>query len=754
MKGVVEMKSNCEQSSVRWGLSALALAMAAQSGIANASEAGRNSDDTPKSAAELADSGDGDIIVTAQKREERLQDVPLTITSLSSEQLTSAGVVTTRDLGMVVPGVIVTNNGNSFAPTIRAISSRGVGPGDDPSVATYIDGAYNPSLFGGFSNLLDIKQVEVVKGPQGTLYGRNTTGGAVNISTREPDGPLTARALVDYGAEFNTIYLAGYVAGSISDSWSVGIAASHRQADDFVRNISPGAAFGEHGNIRDDAARIRLQYEPPGSSAKVFLTVDWADFYNEATYALVPFPFGRSQFRAVPGVVLPSSKDEISLSRKSWLDGSTLGATLNARFDIGAINISSITALRRIEGRINTDLDRTSFPGGWTTGPSKWVNFSQEINVSGKIGDKVDWIAGVFIWRSDAYIRQYIAVNDNRAITREPYDPEFAYGQPGFDRQGDVDSQSEAVFSEVTYAFTDRFSLTGGIRYTMERKDFTFRNLLTGASTVDDKSWENVSYRIVGKFRLTDDWQTYLSYGTGFKSGVYNALSQAVNLVNPEKIRAWEIGVKGTPTRQLRVSLSAFHYDYSDLQFTAWNVSPAGTSITLLNAADAKIEGAEFEVSWSGPSLVMNAGLAWTPTAKFSRFPTALVYDNNPATGGNLPVVRDISGTRMIQAPKLTANLGGTYTIPTGSSSVLLSANLVYNSGFYFGLNETAREKEYFRANGRITWVAPGERLRLSVWADNITDERNTVYANQGGPHDVFAFDRGREFGLGAEFRF
>lgn len=748
------MKSSFEQSPIRWGVSALTLVVAAHSGIANASEREINDEAAPDSATESQNPREGEIFVTAQKREERLQDVPLTVTSLDGEQLTSAGVVTTRDLGMVVPGVIVTNNGNSFAPTIRAISSRGVGPGDDPSVATYIDGAYNPSLFGGFSNLLDIDRIEIVKGPQGTLYGRNTTGGAVNIATRDPDGPLTARALVDYGVEFNTIYLAGYMAGSINDSWSVGIAASHRQADDFVRNISPGAAFQELGNIRDDAARIRLQFEPPGSSGKVFLTVDWADFYNEATYALVPFPFGRSQFAAVPGVVLPSSKDEISLSRKSWLDGSTLGATLNARFDIGPINVSSISALRRIEGRINTDLDRTSFAGGWTTGPSKWVNFSQEINVSGEIGDKIDWIAGVFIWRSDAYLRQYIAVNDDRSITREPYDPEFAYGRTGFDRQGDVDSQSEAIFSEVTYALTDRLGVTGGIRYTMERKDFTFRNFLSGATTVDDESWDNVSYRIVGKFRIADDWQSYLSYGTGFKSGVYNALSEVVNLVDPEEIKAWEIGIKGTPTRRLRVSLSAFSYKYTDLQFTAWNVSPAGTSITLLNAADAKIQGAEFEVAWSGPSLVMNAGLAWTPTAEFSRFPTALVYDDNPVTGGNLAVVRDISGTRMIQAPKLTANLGGTFTIPTGRSSVLLSANMVYNSGFYFGLNETAQEKEYVRANGRITWVAPGENLRVSVWADNITDERNAVYANQGGPHDVFAFDRGREFGLGAEFRF
>ena len=748
------MKGNFEQCPIRWGVSAFALVAAAQSGIANASEQGIDNEAAPESATELQDPPNGEIIVTAQKREERLQDVPLTITSLSSEQLTSGGVVTTRDLGMVVPGVIVTNNGNSSAPTIRAIASRGVGPGDDPSVATYIDGAYNPSLFGGFSNLLDVDRVEVLKGPQGTLYGRNTTGGAVNIITRDPDGPLTARALVDYGVEFNTIYLAGYVAGSINDSWSVGIAGSHRQADDFVRNISPGAAFQEVGNIRDDAARIRLQFEPPGSSGKVFLTVDWADFYNEATYALVPFPFGRSQFAAVPGVVLPSSKDEVSLSRKSWLDGSTLGATLNAGFDIGAINVSSITALRRIEGRINTDLDRTSFAGGWTTGPSKWVNLSQEINVSGEIGDKVDWIAGVFIWRSDAYLRQYIAVNDDQSITREPYDPEFAFGQPGFDRQGDVDSQSEAIFSEVTYAFTDRFSMIGGIRYTMERKDFTFRNFLSGGSTVDDESWDNVTYRIVGKYELSDNWQSYVSYGTGFKSGVYNALSQVVNLVDPEEIKAWEIGVKGTPTRQIYVALSAFQYDYTDLQFTAWNVSPAGTSITLLNAADAKIQGAEFEIGWSGPSLAMNAGLAWTPTAKFTSFPNALVYADNPATGGNLPVVRDISGTRMLQAPKLSANLGGTYTIPAGSSSVLLSANLAYNSGFYFGLNETAREKEYFRANGRITWVLPGEVFRLSVWADNITDERNAVYANQGGPHDVFAFDRGREFGLGAEFRF
>ncbi|MBV1900035.1 MAG: TonB-dependent receptor [Kordiimonadaceae bacterium] len=696
-----------------------------------------------------------EIIVTAQRRAERLQDVPISMVALGMDQLSEAGVVTTRDLAMAVPGVIIANNGNSFVPTIRAISSRGVGPGDDPSVGTYIDGAYTPTLFTGFSRLLDVERIEVLKGPQGTLYGRNMTGGAVMIHTRAPStDELTGKFSGEYGINFNTFRASAYLAGPLSDTVSFSIAASHSQQDDHLNNISPGASFSEFGNVKDQAARVKIQYNPQGSDTEIFLTVDWAKTYNEETYGLSPFPFGRSQFAPIPGVVVSHSKDDVSLSRLSWLDSDTFGITLNASFDLGDVMFTSITNFRSVDGRINTDLDRTSFPLGFTTGPAEWTNFGQELNLAGDFTEDLSWIAGVFIWRSDAFLRQLVAFGDDRSLTTEPYDPETAYGRAGADRQGDVDSQSEAAFAELRFEATDKLTLTGGIRFTTEVKDFTFENFLTDGSTVDEHSWDNFSYRVVGQYSLNDDAQVYASYTTGFKSGVYNATSEAVNLAHPEEIGALEIGLKAQITPKLGIAMAVFDYDYTDLQFSAWNVGPLGAALVLLNAADAKIRGAEINMTWSGAQLQLNGGLAWTPTAKYSSFPTALVYTDNIATGGNLATQEDISGSRMIQAPKVTANLGGSYTIPISKGNIEIGMQMAYNSGFFFGLAESAEEESYVRINSRITWALPDDAYRISLWATNLTDTRNTIYANQGAPHDVFAFDRGREVGIRLEAGF
>ena len=740
------------QCRLHWRTGVAATALMSLTLAGNAIAQGNSSADESATPIQVND----EIMVTAQRRTERLQDVPITMVSLGVDELVEAGITTTRDLAMAVPGVVIANNGNSFVPTIRGISSRGVGPGDDPSVGTYIDGAYTPTLFTGFSRLLDVERIEVLKGPQGTLYGRNATGGAFMLHTAAPSTDVvTGKISAEYGVNFNTFRASAYVSGPLSDTLSYSVAASHSQQDDHLNNISPGADFTEFGNVEDQAARLKLQYNPKDSDAEIFLTVDWAESYNEETYGLSPYPFGRSLFAGIPGVVVSNSKDDVSLSRLSWLDSDTFGATLNGSFTLGDVSMTSITSFRSIDGRINTDLDRTSFNVGFTTGPAEWTNFGQELNFAGDFTDQLSWVGGVFVWRSDAFLRQLVAFGDDKSITTPPYDPATAYGVRGLDRQGDVDTQSEAAFAELRFEATDDLTLTGGVRFTTETKDFTFQNFVTGGSTVDENSWDNVSYRVVGQYKLNDNAQVYASYSTGFKSGVYNSLSETVNLVDPEEIGALEVGFKANLAPGLDVAVSAFDYNYDNLQFTAWDVGAAGASPVLLNAADAQIRGAEMNFSWAASSqLKLNGGLAWTPTAKYTSFPGALVYDDNPIAGGNLAAQRDISGTRMIQTPKVTANLGGSYTVPISSGDLEFGGQVAYNSGFFFGLNETAEEESYVRVNSRITWALPGGNHRLSLWANNLTDTRNTIYANQGAQQDVFAFDRGREVGVRIESGF
>lgn len=728
---------------------ALALLCASHATIAAAQSA--------QASADAADADSGEIVVTAQKREERLLEVPISISVIQGEQMVMNGISSTVSLSQAAPGIVTVNNGFGFLPVVRGIQSTGTSPGDETNVAIYLDDVSIGTPIAGFFDLADIERIEVLKGPQGTLYGRNATGGAIKIVTKKPSFETSGAVNVDYGFHYNEVKVTGFTTGKITDTLAGSISGSVRKGDGFIKGTGPNAGR-DFGGARNYVLRGKLLLAPSTDFEAVLSGDVWRQQNNSVFISHIKG--GINPFPTQPGSI-PNRPYENAGSTDPKADLRGNGVSLDMNWTASdAVAVRSLTAYRHVEVQSQSDTDRTSLGTGNAFSGSNQISqyqnsFSEELTASSSGEHMFDWIVGGYYYNSSAgnpYFRTY----SGDAVKGGTIVANFT---------NHMKSEVLAGFGELTANLGDSLHLTGGVRYNSEQKTFHWQNLVNlAAAQVDrQRKWNSATWRAVARYDVAPDANVYFSASTGFKSGVYNAYSSLGIPVNPEKITAFEAGAKAR-VAGINLALAGYAYKYKDIQVSSYTQvgNPPTLQLTLSNAARAKMRGLEFTADGRiGGGFSFAAGLSWEPTAKYEAFTAAQV--TVPLTPAELAVALpgviektlvpfDASGSRTVRTPEVTGNLRLSYSGEVAGGDLNASVNAAYTSSFYWQPGNLSKEDGYVIVNFRVGWTKNG--VTYSVFGNNIThpDYRTDYVPNARG--DSVKFVQQQEFGVGLGYKF
>lgn len=718
----------------------------------------------------------GEIIVTAQRRSERLVDVPISITALSGETLARTGITSTLELAQVTPGLQLPLNGAYTQPSIRGVSSSGSGLADSSNVAIYVDGVYQPSQTGQAMELPNIEDVEVLKGPQGTLYGQNAAGGAIIINTITPSfttkGSLTAR----YG-NYGDKAAQGYVTGPVTDNLAFALAGAYENRNGFNIDLLHG---GHDRGLRTHQVRGKLLWNVGGGASFTF-----AGFYsvrNDSTaYASQPYDnisIG-TPYVGLYGLPTPTKPHEFTQSVEPDILVRSYGASVQGKIPLGDVGtLSTVTAYGNVRAADWQDSDLTGVNLA-ALGPFivKQHDFIQELNfLSRKMGG-LTLSAGLFyMYNTERYDPYVFNFYDGTAYPTVPTTT-AVFGNYTQNKRDDY-----AAYIEANYDITDKLTVTAGGRYSYEQQKILGSGYPDPNMISDPRGtfhFDKFTPRAVIRFKPDANNSFYASFTQGFKNGFVDAnplnscydptthkayqCLPLTDAVKPEVLTSYEVGYKGKLFDALTLSVAAFHYDYKDIQIYVYEPTAGGGR--YMNAAKARINGAEFDATYrASHDLTLRVGGVYLD-AKYKNFESAeafVPYSSVPggcpaasSPGGNCAVSVDASGNRMMRAPKftLTANVDYEHEMDWGSFG--LSANLNYDSGFYFDPVENLRQKRYTLVNAQV-FVQPKilHGLRLSVYGKNLTNKNYLSSTLESTVTTGMSYGAPRQYGVQADFKF
>ncbi len=663
----------------------------------------------PATAAQADEGGIADIVVTATRREERLQKIPVTVTAVSGEALQASGVLDTRQLTQVVPGLVGSRNAGVNQPVIRGVGSGGV-VGDESSIATYIDGVYQPDPWTTNLDLVEIQRVEVLRGPQGTLFGRNATGGLINIITPDPSfdfhGHVAATAGVLRGA--GDYDLRGYVTGGLSDTFAIDFAGLYKKTDDYVTDLVSGdRGYGEDSYF---SLRSKLLFRP-SDSAQFVLTADYAkrdggsnvnQLYQNNTVA-----------RAYPGVILPTGPWQSALNYPPELNMERFGVTLQSRFDLGPVGIETATSYQNGEIYQQQDRDSTNIDLGLGQVNTRQRSFTQEVRVLSRNSGPLQWLAGAYFYTS-----HLDGVVPTTTPSRVP--PPTLPTLTTTTTSPDVRVSSLAGFVEGTYALTSTLFLTAGGRYTTEVRKFEQASNGVPLFPQQRTRFEKFTYRGALRWQFDPRANIYVNYGTGFKSGVYNGVGTSPVPTRPENLSSIEGGIKADPARWLRTNLSVFHYDYKDLQVSARD--PITNLVLLQNAANAEIYGGELELTLMPTRDLNLTGKFSYLHGEYQKFLFAQGFTRKADSTGNTAVIADVSGNRIVQAPRTAINLAADWSHEYQLGRFGARLNFYHSERIYYDFTNNFSQKPYSLLNAQVSFTPLDESFSLSLAVTNITN--------------------------------
>jgi iron complex outermembrane receptor protein len=688
-----------------------------------------------------AEGGIEDIVVTATRREERLQRIPVAVTAVTGEKLAASGVVSTQTLTQVVPGLLFSRSGSGGQPVIRGVGPSGASSnGDEPSVATYIDGVYQPDAYATLMELVEVQRVEVLRGPQGTVFGRNATGGLINIITPDPSFNFRGRVAGTYGRLRNDagdIDVRAYMTGPVSSTIAADFAFLYKNRDGFIKDLVRGGTLGKKEAI-DTRAKIMWQ---PSDSAKIIFTAQTTDYHSqENVYQPLDDNTRGKPFR---GVILPDGPWQGSVDWIPRNDYNRHLMSLRTSFDLGFVNLETTSGYTYSKVKQQADSDSTNIRLA-VAGPMpfKTESYSQEVRLLSQSGGSFNWLAGAYAFHLDS---SGVIPTLAATVTNGVPGP---LGGPIL--RPDVNTTSYAVFAEGTYQIAEPLFFTGGARWTYEKRDFIMLRDNNVVLIPKDKfNMDKVTYRFAVRYQPTPDWNVYASYGTGFKSGAYNTITRTLNRVDPETIKSLEGGIKADITRNLRVNLALFHYKFDNLQVSARH--PVNVEYILQNAATSKSYGGELEVTavpFEGLSVTGTASYAH---ARYESFPLAQGFVPR-ATGGNDAVTVDASGNHMVKAPMTTFSISPRYEHDFGSGTFDISANLFHSAKWYADFGNRFHQPAYTTLSAQVGYTVG--QLRFTVSGTNITDEVVYDQLRVGSQATDVILAAPREVKFGVEVKF
>lgn len=733
------------------------------------------------------DKASDDIVVTAQRREQNLQDVPVAVTALTGSKIADLGIRSSADIAGVVPNLeIGLPGGEGNQPLIYI---RGVGLADTNSNnagpnGVYVDEVYVSSPGAQTFQLFDLDRVEVLKGPQGTLYGRNATGGAINFIAAKPSKEFELQGSMSYGS-FNTLRGEAAVGGPLSDSVRFRLSGTGTTSDGYVVNLLNGnrengqGSFAVRGQFAVDASDtfdvlLNVHGGKVNVRAPQYRSLGILDPASGFTTVCAPDAILANQCGNALGYVSPAGFYDGAYDRSEKLNVENLGTSLRLNWRLGGVNLTSISAYDYSNKLHREDTDASPLAILSIDYGVRSDTFTQELRLSGS-GDRINWVFGGY------YLNEVLKQNQTADLFREL---RFLTPGGGADTSGASTggapvlfartlnrqtTEAAAVFGQIDYQLTPKLGVTLGGRYNYERKHF-LASAQFEDSTIDGtpipggilplyafdnrKSFENVSFKLGLDYDLADDVMAYASVSTGFKSGGFNGgflsfdPAEAAVQAQPfdaETLTAYEIGLKSRLfDRHLRFNAAAFLYDYKDLQL--YTLVNTGTiPLTLLdNAANARIYGAEFEVvAKPAPHLTatFNLGLLHSEIRNFS-------------SGGT-----SFAGNRLALSPEVTFSGQIDYDIPVSSGmSLNFQPSFSYRSSQFFSADNSPllMQHGYWLLDGRIALKSNDGHWELAVFGRNLTEQKYVNFATDltdFGTIEQFTGEP-RTFGFELRFRY
>jgi iron complex outermembrane receptor protein len=687
-----------------------------------------------------------EVFVTATKTGARnIADVPAAITAFEGDTLQKRGIEGLGDIQGAAPNISMGRATNSAILTIRGIGSSNIFIGSDPSSVVHVDGIYiaRPNMVLG--DFVDMERIEILRGPQGTLYGRNAVGGTVNLITRKPSEEFRLDLNAEYGS-YDLTRFSGAVGGGIIDGKLSGsLSALYSERDGYVDNVA--ANVGDLVDEDIQAVRGALRFTPTDR-----LTIDLsADYISTGNTGPTYKPTYANVDGSTPAIPIQVIDDfwTVNIPEEQINEIDNTGYTATITWDISdEITVTSLTGYRELEQEWVIDPDFSEFDEWLQSFWDEQEQFSQEINISGSTG-RFDWVAGVYYFKEE--------IDFDLA-----FQPRFLWGAiPGIQVfiDSDLEAEAYAFFAQTDIEITDRLSATVGARYNNEEKTFnTFGRAFVPpdgaiipipgypfARDNDSESWNAFTPKFGLDYDLSDDMMVYASATRGFKSGGYN-ITGTEPAYDPEYIWAYEVGFKAALLDGLaQFNSSAFYYDYQDLQVQSF--TPQGT-LDITNAADSEIIGIEFEVTAS-PVEGMQLYVAGSYLdATYDEYTTAR------ATAPDVPV--DLSGNRLNFAPEFMFTVAGEYRFPiTSGLDASVQADLRWQDQTYFSAFNDVNfgQSSYSLVNAQFSLIPAGEHWTFSVYGRNLADEEYTVGAYDFSATGVANFiPEPRVFGLRVQY--
>lgn len=676
----------------------------------------------PQDNARTGGEGHADIVVVARKRSESLQDVPLSVSALDAQMLDKANASTLADIN-TVPNVEISTT--SVQPTglvtfIRGIGNKAQEVFIDTPIAISIDGVYLPISSGALIDLFDVQQVEILRGPQGTLQGRNSPGGAINVTTRRPTGKNGVEAQLGYGI-YNTVDAKLAIDTSlIEDRLAIRASFMASNGEGALKNLTTGE---RQGGREVYSGRLSLLFSP-SDEFKLFVSGDFAANRSDQTglrAANTSQSYLRQPAPLVCALLGECSADKAHRTRSDFTKGYKAdfgGVSATATYDAGAANLTSVTGYRFFNEKQNIDIDGLPVPILHIVDRALDLDmFSQEMRLSSGPGSDLDgrlnWVIGGIYYRSEWQQVQPVSVFGNAPVVQLSHQTLDSYG----------------LFGQASVDLVDNWSVSAGLRQSWDKKRFDGvpSGFAESSRVFVNRSFDNLSIELGTEYKITPRHLVYIRFAQGYRSGGINggaANPADVNSFDPEKVNSYEIGFKTQWfDRALTINGAVFHADYQDLQRDTLQTSASGQGFAniVANAANARIRGGELEIAAAPVSgLTLSAGVGYLD-AKYKNFMADIVGNG---------VVTDNSDLRLPFTPKWSLSGGIEYIVPLNDGKELsVRANAVRKTSH----TVTPSDIQVAYENG-YTVVDVATRLQLAsiplsieIFANNLFDEKYIV---------------------------
>ncbi|MYM00086.1 TonB-dependent receptor [Novosphingobium sp. FGD1] len=700
-----------------------------------------------------------EIIVSARRRSETLQETPVAITAVNAAMIEDKNALNIGDLMGTAPNLIITNQSSGAAAanlSIRGLTYADVEKSAEPTVGVVVDGVFIGTSTGQYFDFFDIEQIEVLRGPQGTLFGRNTIGGVVNIRRTRPTGEWGVKAEVSYG-RFDTLATRAVVNVPLGDMIALKGFYFHNETDGWYRQAQDGRRRGGANNENFGASLLVT----PSDTFEALLTVEKQV----------------QDFDPVLGVLTNSGDAFCALAPAEQCNRNTTddiytvfgepnagnysapSATLEMNLDVGKVKLTSVTGYRKSDEWQTQDFDASETDLYYVYRQQNYEQFSQELRAAGDFGPSFDYVVGAYYFSSNYDLDQWTRVTAfSPGVDPREYDdnPQHVEGK----------TRSVAIFGDFNWAFADKFRLSFGGRFTRDKKSLS--NAFGGVQIGEGSdTFKKFTPKIGVDYRPNDDVMVYASWSRGYRSGGFSpragSPASASQAYGPETVDSYEIGGKfDMMGGMLQVNLAGFVSKYNDLQqntnlFCA--VCATQNETVTTNVGSATIKGIEADFTLRPATGLTISGALGLLDSKFKGF---VVGGISPVTGAVIPF--DFSGNDLIYNPDMTASLNATYSVPTSFGEVVgnlgyryigrydqqisiagLSGDTTDGPAIVTGNDPRVRTDEQNLLDASLTtrFDLAGTEAHVTVFGRNLLDDRGTTHGFTVG--GLFGFGTGRE---------